>query len=75
MVIFRAYTRFLLQAGLPFSQGYMAQVLQNHAGLARLLAPHLPGGGVLAYEELVRGVQIERIGQAELSDAVAEATA
>jgi len=38
VVIFRAYTRFLLQAGLPFSQGYMAQVLQNHAGLARLLA-------------------------------------
>lgn len=37
VVILRAYTRFLLQTGLPFSQGYMAQVLQNHSGVVRLL--------------------------------------
>ncbi len=38
VAILRAYCRFLLQAGLPFSQGYMAQVLVNHAAIARLLA-------------------------------------
>ncbi|MFO1468689.1 MAG: NAD-glutamate dehydrogenase [Steroidobacteraceae bacterium] len=38
VMIIRAYARFLLQAGLPFSQGYMAQVLINHSGLTHLLA-------------------------------------
>ncbi len=38
VLIIRAYSRFLLQAGLPFSQGYMAQVLGNHAQITRLLA-------------------------------------
>ena len=34
----RAYCRYLLQTGLPFSQGYIAQVLVNKAPIARLLA-------------------------------------
>jgi glutamate dehydrogenase len=38
VTVMRAYCRYLLQAGLPFSQGYIAQVLLNNAGLARMLA-------------------------------------
>jgi glutamate dehydrogenase len=36
--VIRAYCRYLLQTGLPFSQGYIAQVLTEQAPLARLLA-------------------------------------
>jgi glutamate dehydrogenase len=38
VTVLRAYCRYLLQAGLPFSQGYIAQVLVNQADLAALLA-------------------------------------
>ncbi|HEX4153296.1 MAG TPA: NAD-glutamate dehydrogenase [Steroidobacteraceae bacterium] len=38
VVVLRAYCRYLLQTGLPFSQGYIAQVLVNNAALARHLA-------------------------------------
>ncbi len=38
VIVMRAYSRYLLQTGLPFSQGYIAQVLVNHAPVARLLA-------------------------------------
>src|SRR4029077_20062149 len=38
VIVMRAYCRYLLQTGLPFSQGYIAQVLVNNAGLARALA-------------------------------------
>jgi glutamate dehydrogenase len=38
VTVLRAYCRYLLQAGLPFSQGYIAQVLVNHASIAKLLA-------------------------------------
>ncbi|HEY2685571.1 MAG TPA: NAD-glutamate dehydrogenase [Steroidobacteraceae bacterium] len=38
VTVLRAYCRYLLQAGLPFSQGYIAQVLINNAALSRLLA-------------------------------------
>src|SRR5260370_37461358 len=34
----RAYCRYLLQTGLPFSQGYIAQVLVNKAAIAKGLA-------------------------------------
>ncbi|HUY84512.1 MAG TPA: NAD-glutamate dehydrogenase domain-containing protein, partial [Steroidobacteraceae bacterium] len=34
----RAYCRFLLQTGLPYSQGYVAQVLTQNARATRLLA-------------------------------------
>jgi glutamate dehydrogenase len=35
--ILRAYTRYLRQAGIPFSLAYMQQTLVAHAGLARRL--------------------------------------
>jgi glutamate dehydrogenase len=38
VVVLRAYCRYLLQTGLPFSAGYIAQVLVNNAGIARNLA-------------------------------------
>ena len=38
VIVMRAYCRYLLQTGLPFSQGYIAQVLVNHPALARALA-------------------------------------
>jgi glutamate dehydrogenase len=36
--VLRAYCRYLLQTGLPFSQGYIADVLAHHASVSRLLA-------------------------------------
>jgi glutamate dehydrogenase len=38
VIVMRAYCRYLLQTGLPFSQGYIAQVLVNNAPIARALA-------------------------------------
>ena len=38
VTVLRAYCRYLLQAGLPFSQGYIAQVLVNNPAITRLLA-------------------------------------
>jgi glutamate dehydrogenase len=38
VTVLRAYCRYLLQAGLPFSQGYIAQVLINNAAISRQLA-------------------------------------
>jgi len=38
VTVLRAYCRYLLQTGLPFSQGYIAQVLENNAPISRLLA-------------------------------------
>jgi glutamate dehydrogenase len=38
VTVMRAYCRYLLQTGLPFSQIYIAQVLNNNPQLARLLA-------------------------------------
>jgi glutamate dehydrogenase len=38
VTVLRAYCRYLLQAGLPFSQGYIARVLVNNSGLARAFA-------------------------------------
>jgi glutamate dehydrogenase len=37
IAILRAYTRYLRQAGIPFSLAYMQQTLVAHAGLARRL--------------------------------------
>jgi glutamate dehydrogenase len=37
VTVLRAYCRYLLQTGLPFSQGYIAQVLENNASIPRLL--------------------------------------
>jgi glutamate dehydrogenase len=38
VTVMRAYCRYLLQTGLPFSQIYIAQVLNNNPRIARLLA-------------------------------------
>jgi glutamate dehydrogenase len=38
VTVLRAYCRYLLQTGLPFSQGYIAQVLGNNASISTLLA-------------------------------------
>jgi len=38
VTVLRAYCRYLLQTGLPFSQGYIAQVLINNPLISRLLA-------------------------------------
>src|ERR1700691_4218634 len=38
VTVLRAYCRYLLQTGLPFSQGYIAQVLGNNAPVSRLLS-------------------------------------
>jgi glutamate dehydrogenase len=38
VIVMRAYCRYLLQTGLPFSQGYIAQVLVNNAAIAKALA-------------------------------------
>jgi glutamate dehydrogenase len=38
VTVLRAYCRYLLQAGLPFSPGYIAQVLVNNTVLARAFA-------------------------------------
>ncbi len=38
VIVMRAYCRYLLQTGLPFSQGYIAQVLVNNAAIAKGLA-------------------------------------
>jgi NAD-specific glutamate dehydrogenase len=35
VTVLRAYCRYLLQTGLPFSQGYIAQVLVNNPAIAR----------------------------------------
>jgi glutamate dehydrogenase len=59
VTVLRAYCRYLLQTGLPFSLGYIAQVLANNAVTTRRLAdlfvarfdPQIPGGarrGVIA---------------------------
>jgi flagellar biosynthesis protein FlhA len=45
------------------------------AALARLIAPHIPGSAVLAFEELVRGIDVDRIGEAELAAQPQEAVA
>jgi glutamate dehydrogenase len=36
--VLRAYCRYLLQTGLPFSPGYIADVLARHAAVSRMLA-------------------------------------
>jgi len=45
------------------------------AALARLIAPHIPGSAVLAYDELVRGIEVDRVAEAELAATEAEVSA
>jgi flagellar biosynthesis protein FlhA len=67
-----AAARPLAETGLP------VVVLASRgarAALARMLAPHIPGCAVIAYDELVRGIDVERAGEAELAEGSAEAAA
>jgi flagellar biosynthesis component FlhA len=45
------------------------------AALARLIAPHIPGSAVLSFDELVRGIDVDRVGEAELAAQPQEAAA
>ncbi len=62
----------LAAAGLPV---VVVSSRRARAALARLLAPHIPGSAVLAYDELVRGVEVDRVGEAELVPESSEAIA
>ena len=62
--------RAIAAAARPLADGGLPVVVVASRGaraaLARLIAPHIPGSAVLAYEELVRGIEVERVGAAEL---------
>ncbi len=65
IVILRAYCRYLLQTGLPFSQTNMERVLATHHGIARqflelftaMFAPQFPGVRSQAAKDLVKRIQ------------------
>jgi glutamate dehydrogenase len=63
VTILRAYCRYLLQTGLPFSQGYIAQVLQNNAAIARLLADLFAARFDPALAPAVRQRTLARLGK------------
>jgi glutamate dehydrogenase len=63
VTILRAYCRYLLQTGLPFSQGYIAQVLQNNAAIARLLADLFTARFDPAMTPAVRQRTLARLGK------------
>jgi flagellar biosynthesis protein FlhA len=67
-----AAARPLAAAGLPV---VVVTSRGARAALARLIAPHIPGSAVLAFEELVRGIDVDRIGEAELAAQPQEAVA
>jgi glutamate dehydrogenase len=63
VTVMRAYCRYLLQAGLPFSQGYIAQVLQNNAAIARLLADLFTARFNPEFKPAVRARLLARLGK------------
>jgi flagellar biosynthesis protein FlhA len=67
-----AAARPLAETGLPV---VVLAARGARAALARMLAPHIPGCAVIAYDELVRGIDVERAGEAELAEGSAEAAA
>jgi len=62
--------RPLADAGLPV---VIVASSEARAALAQALAPHVPGCAVLAQQELVSGVHVDRIGAAELTPSTQEA--
>ncbi len=62
----------LAEAGLPV---VVLASPGTRAALARLVAPHIPGSAVLCYDELVRGIDVERVADAEVDSLEAEAAA
>ncbi len=67
-----AAARPLANAGLPV---VVVASRAARAALARMIAPHIPGSAVLAYEELVRGIEVERLGEAEIARETEEVAA
>ena len=63
VTVLRAYCRYLLQAGLPFSQGYIAQVLVNNPVSSRLLADLFIARFDPALERPVRTKSLARLGK------------
>ena len=45
VVVLRAYCKYLLQLGIPFSQAYMEETLARNPGLARLAAELFDASG------------------------------
>jgi flagellar biosynthesis component FlhA len=74
-----AVVRAVAAAARPLAESALPVVVistrTSRAGLARLLTPHIPGCAVLAYDELVRGIEVDRIGEAELTDEGTEVAA
>jgi flagellar biosynthesis component FlhA len=67
-----AAARPLADAGLPV---VVVAGRRSRAPLARLLAPHIPGCAVLAFDELVRGIEVDRVAEAGMPAAGAEVAA
>jgi flagellar biosynthesis protein FlhA len=67
-----AAARPLAEAGLPV---VVVASRGARAALARLLTPHIPGCAVLAFDELVRGIEVERVAEATLDAAPTEVAA
>jgi len=67
VTVLRAYCRYLLQTGLPFSQGYIAQVLENNAPISRLLADLFTARFDPALQAAVRSRCLARLGRDILS--------
>jgi glutamate dehydrogenase len=63
VTVLRAYCRYLLQAGLPFSQGYIAQVLENNAYTSRLLADLFTARFDPQLTPAVRSKSVARLGK------------
>jgi glutamate dehydrogenase len=63
VTVLRAYCRYLLQTGLPFSQGYIAQVLQNNAHIGRLLADLFSARFDPQLTAATRSKSLERLGR------------
>lgn len=67
-----AAARPLAESGLPV---VVVSSRASRAAMARLLAPHIPGAAALAYDELVRGIEVERVAEATLADEGTEVAA
>jgi flagellar biosynthesis protein FlhA len=63
-----AAARPLADAGLPV---VVVTGRRSRAALGRLLAPHIPGCAALAFDELVRGIEVDRVGEVPLPAAPA----
>jgi flagellar biosynthesis component FlhA len=64
--------RPLAESGLPV---VVVASRASRAALARLLSPHIPGCAVLAYDELVRGIDVDRVAEAATGEEGTEVAA